>query len=187
MRTPDNFKVLTSQKDHLKNSITSSDIPARHSFTLKTIYDLFLADFQRLWPKNRDMKAGIRANLQKLRDEGFIFFKGKGVYSMHSEEHIPFHPTYITKDYEPNRCEARIMDKKSPGYFQKDGCVHIPDNVRCGHMKRRGCGYLCLKHSNMFDVGQMWMGRITEKRPNLEKDEYQPKHLKNHKYPYRWS
>ena len=185
MRTP--RIVLPSQKDHLKNVLTSSEIDTGSNFTLKKIYSLFLADFQRLWPNNKDMKATIRATLQKLRDEEFIFFKGRGVYSMRPEEHTPLPPTHITKDYEPHRCEARIMDKKSPGYFQKDGCVHIPDNVRCGHMKRIGCGYLCLKHSNMFDIGQMWMGKITEKRPELEKDECQPTHLKNKKYPYRWS
>jgi hypothetical protein len=95
--------------------------------------------------------------------------------------------THIIKDYEPNRCEARIIDKIGSTY-QKNGRVFIPDNIRCGYMKREGCGNICLKHFNMTEsYGKLWMGTVTSPRPDLELPENQPHHLKCQKFPYKWS
>jgi hypothetical protein len=178
-----------SQKERMKAIIVGAGLDLQRDFSLAGVYELCLDDFKKIWPNNNNMKASIRGTLQTLRNEGFIDFLGNGVYTMHVEEAVRSRaPTYITKDYEPHRCEARILDKKAHDYYQKNGCVFIPDNVRCGYMKREGCGNVCLKHFKMTkSYGKLWMGTVTTPRPNLELPENQPHHLKGQKYPYKWS
>jgi len=186
---PGNIRFL-SQKEQLKAIIVGAGLDLQYDFSLATVYGLCLDDFKKIWPNNNNMKSTIRGTLRTLRNEGFIDFLGDGVYTMHVEEEEvqPRAPAYITKDYEPHRCEARILDKKAPGYYQKNGYVFIPDNVRCGYMKRVGCGNMCLKHFKMTETyGKLWMGTVTTPRPNLELPVNQPHHLKGQKYPYRWS
>lgn len=188
---PGNIRFL-SQKEQLKAIIVGAGLDLQYDFSLATVYGLCLDDFKKIWPNNNNMKSTIRGTLRTLRNEGFIDFLGDGVYTMHVEEEEeevqPRAPAYITEDYEPHRCEARILDKKALGYYQKNGCVFIPDNVRCGHMKREGCGNVCLKHFKMTEAyGKIWLGTVTAPRPNLELPENQPHHLKGKKYPYRWS
>ena len=178
-----------SQKELLKAKIVGAGLDFQDTFSLATVYGLCLDDFKKIWPNNNNMKASIRATLQTLRNEGFIDFLGNGVYTMHVEEEQvqPPRPRHITKDYEPCRCEARIMciDPKD-GYYRRNNCLYIPDNIRCGHMKRDGERY-CLKHTNAHTLGRLWLGSVTEERPDLNIPENQPSHLKKpNNQMYRW-
>jgi hypothetical protein len=206
--------VSVSQKEILKQHLVVADFGCTE-FTTKMVYGIAQDDLQMKWPKNKNMRSAILANLRLLRNDGYIKFERKGVYSIvkesaggdddeacdaqqpapdalgalqmyesadSDEEAVPPAP-HIIDDSESRRCEARICPRTR---VQKNGCISIPDNLRCSNNKRRGCGKLCLKHRNLSNVGQLWMGLITAPRPDLYLPSNQPIHFKT-PYKYHWN
>jgi len=55
-------------------------------FTLQEFYRSSLKNLQDKFPDNYSCEASIRANLQKLRDLGYLEFLEKGQYRVISEE-----------------------------------------------------------------------------------------------------
>ena len=53
----------------------------RPIFTISDLY-AFVPQLERRFPKNRNVKAKIRQQLQLLRNRGWLTFEGQGVYSM---------------------------------------------------------------------------------------------------------
>jgi hypothetical protein len=70
------------------------------TFTLQEFYRYSLTHFEYIYKGNTTCEASIRANLQKLRDEGYLIFIEKGVYkvsSLENEEFIQFVERYHKK------------------------------------------------------------------------------------------
>ena len=65
--------------------------------------------------------------------------------------------------YDGNMCDARVWKWKekpeSGGLGYKSGY----DNIQCSNKKVNGC--LCKKHFKMQEAGTLWLGLITEPRP----------------------
>ena len=55
-------------------------------FTLQEFYDCSLKYLQGKFPSNDSCEASIRANLQKLRDDGYLEFIERGQYRVISSE-----------------------------------------------------------------------------------------------------
>lgn len=55
-------------------------------FTIQDFYRCSLHHLINLYKNNNTCKASIRANLQKLRDEGYLIFIENGVYKVSSTE-----------------------------------------------------------------------------------------------------
>lgn len=53
----------------------------KEEFSINDIY-AFVPHLQKLHPENHHVEAKIRQQLQKLRDEGYIAFTGRGKYSL---------------------------------------------------------------------------------------------------------
>jgi predicted transcriptional regulator of viral defense system len=60
------------------------------TFTLQEFYRYSLAYLKSIHKDNTTCEASIRANLQKLRDEGYLIFIEKGVYKVSSLENDEF-------------------------------------------------------------------------------------------------
>tara|TARA_B100000161_G_scaffold205206_1_gene150350 strand:+ start:121 stop:399 length:279 start_codon:yes stop_codon:yes gene_type:complete len=83
-------------KEDLKREIENNHLDLG-IFTLQEFYRYSLTHFENIYKDNTTCKASIRANLQKLRDEGYLIFIEKGVYkvsSIENEEFIHFVETY---------------------------------------------------------------------------------------------
>lgn len=59
-------------------------------FTLQEFYRYSLTHLESIYKDNTTCEASIRANLQKLRDEGYLIFIEKGVYKVSSIENNEF-------------------------------------------------------------------------------------------------
>jgi hypothetical protein len=67
------------------------------TFTLQEFYRYSLTYFENIYKDNNTCEASIRANLQKLRDEGYLIFIENGIYkvsSLENDEFINFVETY---------------------------------------------------------------------------------------------
>jgi hypothetical protein len=60
------------------------------TFTLQEFYRYSLTYLESIYKDNTTCEASIRANLQKLRDEGYLIFIEKGVYKVSSIENKEF-------------------------------------------------------------------------------------------------
>ena|GEM_PF-1257096 len=49
------------------------------AFTLREVY-AYTGEFSRLFPRNRNVQPKVRQILQRLRDDGFLSFRGEGRY-----------------------------------------------------------------------------------------------------------
>ena len=59
-------------------------------FTLQEFYRYSLTHLESIHKDNTTCEASIRANLQKLRDDGYLIFIEKGVYKVSSIENDEF-------------------------------------------------------------------------------------------------
>ena len=59
-------------------------------FTLQEFYRYSLTHLESIHKDNTTCEASIRANLQKLRDDGYLIFIEKGVYKVSSIENKEF-------------------------------------------------------------------------------------------------
>jgi hypothetical protein len=59
-------------------------------FTLQGFYRHSLTHLESIYKDNTTCEASIRANLQKLRDDGYLIFIEKGVYKVSSIENKEF-------------------------------------------------------------------------------------------------
>jgi hypothetical protein len=59
-------------------------------FTLQEFYRYSLTHFENIYKDNTTCEASIRANFQKLRDEGYLIFIEKGVYKVYTVENEEF-------------------------------------------------------------------------------------------------
>lgn len=83
-------------KSEIKKEIVKHDLDLG-IFTLQEFYRYSLTHFESIYKDNTTCKSSIRANFQKLRDEGYLIFIKKGVYkvsSIENEEFIHFVETY---------------------------------------------------------------------------------------------
>ena len=83
-------------KEDLKREIENNHLDLG-IFTLQEFYRHSLTHFENIYKDNTTCEASIRANLQKLRDDGYLIFIEKGVYkvsSIENEEFIHFVETY---------------------------------------------------------------------------------------------
>lgn len=60
------------------------------TFTLQEFYRYSLTHFENIYKDNTTCEASIRANLQKLRDDGYLIFIEKGIYKVSSIENDEF-------------------------------------------------------------------------------------------------
>ena len=60
------------------------------TFTLQEFYRYSLTHFESIYKDNTNCEASIRANLQKLRDEGYLIFIENGIYKVSSLENDEF-------------------------------------------------------------------------------------------------
>ena len=60
------------------------------TFTLQEFYRYSLAHFENIYKDNTTCESSIRANFQKLRDEGYLIFIEKGVYKVYTVENEEF-------------------------------------------------------------------------------------------------
>jgi len=60
------------------------------TFTLQEFYRYSLTHFENIYKDNTTCEASIRANFQKLRDEGYLIFIEKGVYKVYTVENEEF-------------------------------------------------------------------------------------------------
>ena len=72
-------------KSEIKSEIIDNGYDLGY-FTLKEFNRSSLLNLQIKFPDNYSCEASIRANLQNLRDDGFLKFLGKGRYRVISEE-----------------------------------------------------------------------------------------------------
>ena len=61
--------------------------------------------------------------------------------------------------YNEMKCDARVWKEKP-----KSGGLGY-DDIQCHAKKVDGCDGLCKKHFNFLTDGKLWLGRVTEKRP----------------------
>ena len=61
--------------------------------------------------------------------------------------------------YSEHRCDARVWKEKP-----KSGGLGY-DNIQCSSKKVEGYGCLCKKHFKLMDEGKLWLGKVTEDRP----------------------
>ena len=59
-------------------------------FTLQDFYRCSLQHLENIYKDNTTCEASIRANFQKLRDEGYLIFIEKGVYKVYTVENEEF-------------------------------------------------------------------------------------------------
>tara|TARA_B100002019_G_C21271697_1_gene602733 strand:+ start:1024 stop:1293 length:270 start_codon:yes stop_codon:yes gene_type:complete len=60
------------------------------TFSLQEFYRYSLTHLESIHKDNTTCEASIRANLQKLRDDGYLIFIEKGVYKVSSIENKEF-------------------------------------------------------------------------------------------------
>ena len=66
-------------------------------FTLEELYRVSFNVLSRRYPNNNTIKASIQGTLQKLRDDNYLIFIGRGIYKVNSnsnEEFINFVSNY---------------------------------------------------------------------------------------------
>ena len=61
--------------------------------------------------------------------------------------------------YSEHRCDARVWKEKP-----KSGGLGY-DNIQCSSKKVDGCDGLCKKHFKLVRDGKLWLGKVTEDRP----------------------
>ena len=61
--------------------------------------------------------------------------------------------------YNEHLCDARVWKEKP-----KSGGLGY-DNIQCSSKKVEGYGCLCKKHFKLMDEGKLWLGKVTEDRP----------------------
>ena len=83
-------------KSEIKKEIVKHDLDLG-TFTLQEFYRYSLTHLESIYNVVYGCEASIRANFQKLRDEGYLIFIEKGIYkvcSIENEEFIHFVETY---------------------------------------------------------------------------------------------
>ena len=86
-------------KSEIKKEIVKQGLDLG-TFTLQEFYRYSLTHLESIYKVNTTCEASIRANLQKLRDEGYLIFIEKGVYkvsSLENKEFIEFVERYHKK------------------------------------------------------------------------------------------
>tara|TARA_Y100000389_G_C16962558_1_gene271756 strand:- start:208 stop:480 length:273 start_codon:yes stop_codon:yes gene_type:complete len=83
-------------KSEIKSEIIDNGFDLGY-FTLQEFYDSSLKNLQRKFPSNDSCEASIRANLQKLRDDGYLEFLERGQYKVISSENDEW--TEFTEKY----------------------------------------------------------------------------------------
>ena len=76
-------------KSEIKKEIVKHDLDLG-TFTLQEFYRYSLTHLESIYKDNTTCEASIRANFQKLRDEGYLIFIEKGVYKVSSLENTEF-------------------------------------------------------------------------------------------------
>ena len=61
--------------------------------------------------------------------------------------------------YNGDRCDARVWKEKP-----KSGGLGY-DNIQCSSKKVEGCDCLCKKHFKLLNEDKLWLGKVTEDRP----------------------
>ena len=61
--------------------------------------------------------------------------------------------------YNGDRCDARVWKEKP-----KSGGLGY-DNIQCSSKKVDGCDCLCKKHFKLLNEDKLWLGKVTEDRP----------------------
>ena len=72
-------------KSEIKSEITDNGYDLGY-FTLQEFFRSSLLNLQMKFPKNNTCEASIRANLQDLRDLGYLEFLSQGQYRVISED-----------------------------------------------------------------------------------------------------
>lgn len=95
-------------------------------FSLDEVY-AYTEQFSRLFPRNRNVRAKVRQILQRLRDDGLVFFRGEGRYT-------------LNLDYADLHGDAAARDQRgveSPSTKRVLRNVRLRDTFLAAHMKRR--------------------------------------------------
>jgi predicted transcriptional regulator of viral defense system len=74
-----------SWKQAIKSEIENNDFDLGY-FTLQDFYRTSLNNLEQKFNENSSCEASIRANFQKLRNDGYLEFIAKGKYRVISEE-----------------------------------------------------------------------------------------------------
>ncbi|KAA6204635.1 MAG: restriction endonuclease [Candidatus Tokpelaia sp.] len=72
----------TEAKSWLIDVMKQIELLAQRRFSLTEFYAKAEADLQKKHPDNNNVKAKIRQQLQTLRDQGYLSFKGGGIYEL---------------------------------------------------------------------------------------------------------
>ena len=75
-------------------------------FTLQEFYRSSLVNLQNKFNENTTCEASIRANLQKLRDDGYLEFLAKGEYRVINKENDEW--TQFIENYHKNNINTLI-------------------------------------------------------------------------------
>jgi hypothetical protein len=107
--------VFVSQKEILKAHIVSAGFDSLSEFTTKMVYGIAEEDLQKKFPENKTVRSTILANLQFLRDDDYIKFVRRGVYSIVEKKE-----THILN----NNKEEKEWTYKQHLKFQEQSGVH---------------------------------------------------------------
>ena len=70
-------------------------------FTLQEFYRHSLTHLESIYKDNTTCKASIRANFQKLRDEGYLIFLNRGEYKVNNSSNDEF--IHFVSNYHNNQ------------------------------------------------------------------------------------